>query len=76
MIKGATTEIVDVGHFLPQAFEDWFRRRDASAARLSRSVLLVDDSPRWCRWEPPSFVRGPTATTIRLVDLDGLEIPP
>jgi two-component system chemotaxis sensor kinase CheA len=45
VIKGATTEIVDVGHFLPQAFEDWFRRRDASAARLSRSVLLVDDSP-------------------------------
>jgi two-component system, chemotaxis family, sensor kinase CheA len=45
VIKGATTEIIDVGHFLPQAFEDWFRRRDASAARLSRSVLLVDDSP-------------------------------
>jgi two-component system chemotaxis sensor kinase CheA len=44
VIKGATTEIIDVGHFLPQAFEDWFRRRDLSAARQSRSVLLVDDS--------------------------------
>ena len=33
VIKGATTEIIDVGHFLPQAFEDWFRRRDASTAR-------------------------------------------
>ena len=44
VIKGATTEIIDVGHFLPQAFEDWFRRRDPSAARLARSVLLVDDS--------------------------------
>jgi two-component system chemotaxis sensor kinase CheA len=44
VIKGATTEIIDVGHFLPQAFEDWFRRRDPSAARRSRSVLLVDDS--------------------------------
>jgi len=44
VIKGATTEIIDVGHFLPQAFEDWFRRRDLKAARQTRSVLLVDDS--------------------------------
>jgi two-component system chemotaxis sensor kinase CheA len=44
VIKGATTEIVDVGHFLPQAFEDWFRRPDASTRRQARTVLLVDDS--------------------------------
>jgi len=44
VIKGATTEIIDVGHFLPQAFADWFRRRDPSAVRQTRSVLLVDDS--------------------------------
>jgi two-component system chemotaxis sensor kinase CheA len=44
VIKGATTEIIDVGHFLPQAFEDWFRRRDLPAARRTRTVLLVDDS--------------------------------
>ena len=44
VVKGTTTEIVDVGHFLPQAFEDWFRRRDAAAARPARTVLLVDDS--------------------------------
>jgi two-component system chemotaxis sensor kinase CheA len=43
VVKGNTTEIVDVGHFLPQAFEDWFRRRDA-AAPAARTVLLVDDS--------------------------------
>jgi two-component system chemotaxis sensor kinase CheA len=45
VVKGATTEIIDVGHYLPQAFEDWFRRRDTSAARPARTVLLVDDSP-------------------------------
>jgi two-component system, chemotaxis family, sensor kinase CheA len=44
VIKGATTEIIDVGHFLPQAFEDWFRRRDLPSARRTRTVLLVDDS--------------------------------
>ncbi len=44
VIKGNTTEIIDVGHFLPQAFEDWFRRRDSATGRPARSVLLVDDS--------------------------------
>jgi len=44
VIKGVTTEIVDVGHFLPQAFEDWFRRRDSHAMRSPRTILLVDDS--------------------------------
>ena len=45
VVKGNTTEIVDVGHFLPQAFEDWFRRRDVAKAGPARTVLLVDDSP-------------------------------
>jgi len=44
VIKGVTTEIIDVGHFLPQAFEDWFRRRDQAVAQRTRTVLLVDDS--------------------------------
>ena len=44
VVKGSATEIIDVGHFLPQAFEDWFRRRDKPAASIARSVLLVDDS--------------------------------
>ncbi len=44
VIKGATTEIIDVGYFLPQAFEDWFRRRDMAATRPARTILLVDDS--------------------------------
>ena len=45
VVKGNTTEIVDVGHFLPQAFADWFRRRDGSTPGPARTVLLVDDSP-------------------------------
>jgi len=44
IIKGQATEIVDAGHFLPLAFEDWFRRKEQGAPR-KRSVLLVDDSP-------------------------------
>ena len=44
VIKGSATEIVDVGHYLPLAFEDWFRHRDNPRARNARTVLLVDDS--------------------------------
>jgi two-component system chemotaxis sensor kinase CheA len=45
VVKGNTTEIVDIAHFLPQAFEDWFRRREAGEAGPARTILLVDDSP-------------------------------
>jgi two-component system chemotaxis sensor kinase CheA len=43
VVKGQATEILDVGHFLPIAFEDWFRRKDVRTTR-TRAVLLVDDS--------------------------------
>jgi two-component system chemotaxis sensor kinase CheA len=44
VIKGHATEIVDVGHFLPLAFEDWFRRKERTGPSTARTVLLVDDS--------------------------------
>ncbi|MGY3448821.1 hybrid sensor histidine kinase/response regulator [Bradyrhizobium sp. USDA 4353] len=45
VIKGQATEVIDVGHFLPMAFADWFIRKEMSTEALTRSVLLVDDSP-------------------------------
>ncbi|MGJ4999576.1 hybrid sensor histidine kinase/response regulator [Bradyrhizobium sp. HKCCYLS3077] len=45
VIKGQATEVIDVGHFLPMAFADWFIRKEMSSEALTRSVLLVDDSP-------------------------------
>jgi two-component system, chemotaxis family, sensor kinase CheA len=45
VIKGQATEIIDIGHFLPLAFEDWFRRREMKQDALTRTLLFVDDSP-------------------------------
>jgi two-component system, chemotaxis family, sensor kinase CheA len=45
IIKGQATDIVDVGHFLPLAFEDWFRRKTQRVSVRESSILLVDDSP-------------------------------
>ena len=50
VVKGNATEIIDIGHFLPQAFADWFRR-----ARCQR--LRVDAAP--CCW---STTRRSSAT--------------
>lgn len=44
VVKGQATEIVDVGHFLPLAVEDWFRRKER-ATQKKPAVLLIDDSP-------------------------------
>ncbi len=46
IIKGQATEVIDIGHFLPMAFADWFRRKEQQPQRSqARTVLLVDDSP-------------------------------
>ncbi|WP_024515170.1 hybrid sensor histidine kinase/response regulator [Bradyrhizobium sp. Tv2a-2] len=44
VIKGQATEVIDVGHFLPMAFSDWFTRKEMRPSMASQSVLLVDDS--------------------------------
>ncbi len=44
VIKGQATEVIDVGHFLPQAFADWFSRKEMRPSAAAQSVLLVDDS--------------------------------
>lgn len=44
VIRGLATEILDVGHFLPLAYEDWFRRKDGHAKDSKRTLLFVDDS--------------------------------
>jgi two-component system chemotaxis sensor kinase CheA len=44
IVKGEATDIVDVGHYLPLAFADWFQSRTGAAERVKPHLLLVDDS--------------------------------
>ncbi len=53
VIKGKATEIIDVGHFLPLAFQDWFRRKELRARAVTQSLLLVDDSAFFRGMLPP-----------------------
>ena len=45
VIKGQATEVIDIAHFLPLAFDDWRGGRERDAQKVRRSVLLVDDAP-------------------------------
>jgi two-component system, chemotaxis family, sensor kinase CheA len=53
VIKGKATEIVDVGYFLPLAFEDWLRRKEVGSRAAAPTLLLVDDSPFFRNMLPP-----------------------
>jgi two-component system chemotaxis sensor kinase CheA len=44
VIRGQATEILDVGHYLPLAYEDWFHGSDRKVSQSARSLLFVDDS--------------------------------
>ncbi|MEA2754634.1 MAG: two-component system, chemotaxis family, sensor kinase CheA [Aliidongia sp.] len=48
IIAGKATDLIDAGHYLMQAFDDWFgTAQDADYGTVDRAkrVLLVDDSP-------------------------------
>ncbi len=46
IIGGKATDVIDAGHYLSQAFGDWFGSdRTRAAAEKPKRVLVVDDSP-------------------------------
>jgi len=46
IVRGKATEVLDVGHYLTQVFEDWFRKEGPAGVpeAYGKKVLLVDDS--------------------------------
>jgi two-component system chemotaxis sensor kinase CheA len=45
VIKGQATDIIDIAHYLPLAFEDWRSWKERGADKQTRNVLLIDDAP-------------------------------
>jgi two-component system, chemotaxis family, sensor kinase CheA len=48
IIAGKATEVIDAGHYLTMAFDNWFakdRKRQEGAKADAKRLLLVDDSP-------------------------------
>ncbi len=44
-IGGVATEVVDISHYLVEAFTDWFNESRKNRAKKIQHALLVDDSP-------------------------------
>ena len=72
IVRGQATEIVDVGHFLPLAFEDWFRRKEQAVQQRQRRVLLIDDSPFFLNMLTPVLQAAGYAVTAVNSAQDGL----
>lgn len=44
VIKDKATEVVDIGYFIEQAFDDWMEQRESVSLSRGARLLLVDDS--------------------------------
>lgn len=45
VVKGKATEVIDVGYYLPKAFDDWLQKRDMpNPVKQEYKLLLIDDS--------------------------------
>ncbi|HDO51654.1 MAG TPA: response regulator, partial [Rhizobiales bacterium] len=44
VIKGKATEVIDIGYYIEQAFDDWLEQREEGPVAGDTRLLLVDDS--------------------------------
>ena len=44
VVKGKATEILDIGYYIEQAFDDWMEQREGVSMSRGANLLLVDDS--------------------------------
>ncbi len=44
IIRERATEVIDLGYYLPLAFDDWFMRKEIDVATKVKELLFIDDS--------------------------------
>jgi len=44
VVKGKATEVLDIAHYIEQAFDDWMEQREGTSPSRGANLLLVDDS--------------------------------
>ncbi len=44
IIRERATEVIDLGYYLPLAYDDWFMRKEINATTKVRKLLFIDDS--------------------------------
>jgi two-component system chemotaxis sensor kinase CheA len=74
VVKGQATEVIDVGHFLPMAFADWFSRKEMRLSSTAQSVLLVDDSAFFRNMLAPVLKAAGYRVTVAQSGVEGLGV--
>jgi two-component system chemotaxis sensor kinase CheA len=74
VVKGQATEIIDVGHYLPQAFEDWLIRTEKKMKEKARTILFVEDSAFFRNMLTPVLRSAGYAVTTVAGGQDALEV--
>jgi two-component system chemotaxis sensor kinase CheA len=72
IIAGKAVDVVDVGHFLTQAFSDWFE--NSATDKPSRNALLVDDSPFFRNLLAPLLASANWKVTTAADGLEALKL--
>jgi len=72
IISGKAVDVVDVGHFLTQAFTDWFEI--TAMRKLTRQALLVDDSPFFRNLVAPLLASANWKVTVAADGLEALRL--
>ncbi|SDR33129.1 hybrid sensor histidine kinase/response regulator [Pseudovibrio sp. Tun.PSC04-5.I4] len=44
IVRERATEVIDLGYYLPLAFDDWFMRKEINTTSKARKLLFIDDS--------------------------------
>ncbi|MBN9582119.1 MAG: hybrid sensor histidine kinase/response regulator [Afipia sp.] len=74
VVKGQATEVIDVGHFLPMAFADWFSRKEMRPSATAQTVLLVDDSAFFRNMLAPVLKAAGYRVTVAQSGREGLGV--
>jgi two-component system chemotaxis sensor kinase CheA len=74
VVKGQATEVIDVGHFLPMAFADWFSRKEMRLSATAQTVLLVDDSAFFRNMLAPVLKAAGYRVTVAQNGQEGLAV--
>ncbi len=74
IIAGRAAEIIDVAHYLPQAFDDWLAHKEQRLIESRRRLLFIDDSAFFRNMLSPLLTAAGYAVTLAASAEEALEL--
>ncbi|MFQ5625498.1 MAG: chemotaxis protein CheW [Methyloligellaceae bacterium] len=75
VIKGKATEVIDIGHYIEQAFGDWLEQQgEEGGATRGKNLLLVDDSAFFRNMLSPLLSASGYSVTLAESGKEALEL--